>query len=88
MAVRTPIIGGKFDAPAMPKQSGSAINDTRNPESKSDFQYCLSDCMIEFEDFKEVEFMGTLNVIPNGNELKMQVIDRNVNLLNVYKAVK
>ena len=38
MAVKTPMIGGKLEAPAIPRQRGRAIKETRNPERRSDFQ--------------------------------------------------
>jgi hypothetical protein len=41
MAVSTPIAAGKPLAFAMPKLRGKAIKNTRNPETISDFQFCL-----------------------------------------------
>jgi len=37
-AVMTPAIGGNWLAPAMPKQSGRAMRNTKNPLTRSDFQ--------------------------------------------------
>ena len=42
MAERTPIIGGKPDAPAIPKLRGSASKKTIKPDVKSDEKFCLS----------------------------------------------
>ena len=42
IAVNTPLMAGNPLAPAMPRQSGNAMRNTKSPDTKSNFMYFMN----------------------------------------------